>query len=74
MLQRYPNGMPLARVKSILLDLTTAIAEAHARGWRRGELCPSDILIEKSGLARLSPIDFSNLLREESPNQRRLPR
>jgi hemoglobin-like flavoprotein len=65
-LQRYPNGMPLEQVKSILHDLLTAVAEAHAHGWRRGELCPSDVLIEKSGgRARLSPIDFSNLLREE---------
>jgi hemoglobin-like flavoprotein len=29
-------------------------------------MCPSDILIEASGLARMSPIDFSNLLREEA--------
>jgi len=65
-LHSHPNGLPLARVKSILLDLAKAIDEAHGRGWRRGEMCPSDILIEESGLARISPIDFSNLLREEA--------
>jgi len=65
-LRGHPNGLPLASVKSILLDLSKAIEEAHARGWRRGEMCPSDILIEASGLARISPIDFSNLLREEA--------
>lgn len=65
-LRRHPHGLPLARVKSILLDLSKAIEEAHERGWRRGELCPSDILIEESGLARISPIDFSNVLREEA--------
>lgn len=65
-LRRYPNGLPLARVKSILRDLAIAIEEAHGRGWRRGELCPSDILIEESGLPRVSPIDFSNVLREEA--------
>jgi hemoglobin-like flavoprotein len=64
-LQSNPRGLPLARVKSILLDLSEAIEEAHACRWRRGEMCPSDILIEKSGQARISPIDFSNLLREE---------
>jgi serine/threonine protein kinase len=65
-LRRYPEGLPLAKVKSILLDLTTAIEEAHDRGWRRGEMCLSDILIEASGLPRLSPFDFSNLLREQA--------
>jgi serine/threonine protein kinase len=65
-LHGHPNGLPLATVKSILLDLSKAIEEAHARGWRRGELCPSDVLIEASGLARISVLDFSNLLREEA--------
>jgi serine/threonine protein kinase len=65
-LQGYPNGLPLPRVKSILLDLSKAIEEAHERGWRRGEMCPSDILLEASGLARISPIDFTNLIREEA--------
>jgi serine/threonine protein kinase len=65
-LQAHPNGLPLARVKSILLDLSKAIEEANLRGWQRGELCPSDVLIEESGLARISPLDFSNLLRDEA--------
>jgi hemoglobin-like flavoprotein len=65
-LHAHPAGLPLPRVKSILLDLSKAIEEAHARGWRRGEMCPSDILIEESGLARISPVDFTNLLREEA--------
>jgi hemoglobin-like flavoprotein len=65
-LRAHHDGLPLPRVKSILLDLTKAIEEAHARGWRRGEMCPSDILIEESGLARISPVDFTNLLREEA--------
>lgn len=65
-LRPYPDGLPLTRVKSILLDLARAIEEAHARGWRRGEMCPSDILIEESGLARISPVDFSNVVREEA--------
>ncbi|MGH9321838.1 MAG: protein kinase domain-containing protein, partial [Vicinamibacteria bacterium] len=65
-LRQYPHGLPLGKVKSILLDLTRAIEEAHERGWRRGEMCPSDILIEASGLPRLSPFDFSNMLREQA--------
>ena len=66
LLQRHPEGLPLPAVKSILLDLSKAIEEAHAHGWRRGEMCPSDILVEQSGLARISPTDFGNLLREEA--------
>lgn len=59
-------GLPLYQVKSILLDLANAILEAHERGGSRGEMCPSDILVEESGLPRLSAIDFSNVLREQS--------
>jgi serine/threonine protein kinase len=65
-LSRHPQGLPLGQVKSILLDLTRAIEEAHDHGWRRGEMCPSDILIEPSGLPRISPFDFSNMLREQA--------
>jgi serine/threonine protein kinase len=66
-LRNYPRGLPLAQVKSILLDLAEALEEAHRQGFRRGEMCPSDILIQQaSGLARLSPFDFSNLLREDA--------
>ena len=31
-----PSGLPLTKVKSILLDLMRAIEEAHDRGWGRG--------------------------------------
>jgi serine/threonine protein kinase len=63
----YKGGLSLAWVKSILLDLAKAIEEAHDRENRaRGELCPSDILIEKSGMARLSALDFSNILRDQA--------
>ena len=65
-LQRYPQGLPLTKVKSILLDLMRAIEEAHDRGWGRGEICPSDILIDAWGLPRLSPFGFSNTLREQA--------
>jgi serine/threonine protein kinase len=65
-MRAHPQGLPLGKVKSILLDLTRAIEEAHLRGWRRGEMCPSDILLEPSGLPRLSAFDFSNMLREQA--------
>jgi serine/threonine protein kinase len=65
-MRAHPRGLPLGKVKSILLDLTRAIEEAHERGWRRGEMCPSDILLEPSGLPRLSAFDFSNMLREQA--------
>jgi serine/threonine protein kinase len=66
LLSKHPDGFPLYKVRSILLDLSRAIEEAHAHGWQRGEMCPSDILLEDSGLPRLSPVDFSNVLREQS--------
>jgi len=65
-MRRYPQGLPLGQVKSILLDLARALEEAHGLGWRRGEMCPSDILLESSGLPRLSAFDFSNMLREHA--------
>jgi len=65
-LLRHPTGAPLATVKGILLDLARAIEEAHQLGWQRGEICPSDVLIEKTGAARLSPVDFSNIRREQA--------
>jgi serine/threonine protein kinase len=65
-MRAHPQGLPLGKVKSILIDLTRAIEEAHERGWRRGELCPSDILLEPSGLPRISAFDFSNMLREQA--------
>ena len=65
-LARHPTGAPLGTVKGILLDIARAIEEAHQRGWQRGEICPSDILIEKTGTARLSAVNFSNLQREQA--------
>ncbi len=65
-LARYPTGAPLSAVKGVLLDLARAVEEAHERGWQRGEICPSDVLIEKSGAARISPVDFSNIRREQA--------
>ena len=65
-LLRYPNGAPLGTVKSILLDLARAVEEVHLMGWLRGEMCASDILIEPTASARLSAVDFSTVLNEES--------
>ena len=64
-LRRYPTGVPLALARSILADLATGIAELHDLGWRRGEMCPSDVLIQPSGAARMSAVNFSNVLREQ---------
>ncbi len=65
-LLRYPNGVPLGAVRNILLDLARAVEEVHQKNWIRGEICSSDILIECTGAARLSAVDFSNVLSEES--------
>ena len=46
-LLRYPNGVSLgAARRRILLDLSSAIEEVHKRGWTRGEMCSSNVLIE----------------------------
>jgi serine/threonine protein kinase len=65
-LQRYPNGAPLSIVRRILRDLTAALIELHDRGRVRGELCPSNILIQPSGNARIATVDFSSILSTES--------
>jgi serine/threonine protein kinase len=65
-LRHYPHGLPLAEVKFILLGLAEALEEVHEQGFWRGNMCPSDILIQAPGLPRLSPFDFSNLLREDA--------
>jgi hemoglobin-like flavoprotein len=65
-LLRYPNGVPLRAVQSILLALASAIEEVHRNDSVRGEMCSSDILIEPTGGARLSPVDFSTVLAGES--------
>jgi serine/threonine protein kinase len=65
-LRRHPQGVPLGRVRSILLDLVRSIEEIHDRGWLRGELCASNILIEPTGSARISTVDLSTVLSQES--------
>jgi len=65
-LLRYPNGVPLWAARKILLDLASAVGEIHDRNWIRGELCSSNILIEKTSAARLSAVDSSTVLSEES--------
>jgi len=65
-LQRYPGGVPLSIVRRILRDLISAFIELHDRGRVRGELCPSNILIQSSGNARIATVDFSTILSSES--------
>jgi hypothetical protein len=64
-LHRYPNGVPLPIVRRILRDLAVAIEELHARGEVRGELCPSNILIQGNGFARISTADMVTILGDE---------
>ena len=65
-LQRYPRGMPLGLVRRILRNLVTAFEEVHAAGRIRGELCPSNILIQPDGTPRISTVDVSTVLSRES--------
>jgi serine/threonine protein kinase len=65
-LHRYPSGMPLGLVRRILQNLVTAFEEIHAAGHIRGELCPSNILIEPDGTPRISTVDVSTVLSRES--------
>ena len=65
-LHRYPSGMPLGLVRRILQNLVTAIEEIHTAGRIRGELCPSNILIQPDGTPRISTVDVSTVLFNES--------
>jgi len=55
-LQRYPRGVPLGLVRRILRNLITAFEEIHDAGRIRGELCPSNILIQPDGTPRISTV------------------
>jgi serine/threonine protein kinase len=65
-LQRYPRGLPLGLVRRILRNLITAFEEIHDAGRIRGELCPSNILIQPEGIPRISTVDVSTVLSRES--------
>ena len=65
-LQRYPRGVPLNLVRRILRNLITAFEEIHTAGRIRGELCPSNILIQPDGTSRISTVDVSTVLSRES--------
>ena len=65
-LQRYPNGVPLSVVTEDPPRPDSAFVELHDRGRVRGELCPSNILIQPSGNARIATVDFSAILSNES--------
>ena len=65
-LQRYPRGVPLGLVRRILRNLITALEEIHTAGRIRGELCPSNILIQPDGTPRISTVDVSTVLSRES--------
>ena len=65
-LQRYPAGVPLGLVRRILRNLIAAFEEIHAAGRTRGELCPSNILIQPDGTPRISTVDLSTVLSRES--------
>jgi hemoglobin-like flavoprotein/tRNA A-37 threonylcarbamoyl transferase component Bud32 len=65
-LQRYPSGMPLSAVRRVLRDLIVALQELHDQGRIRGELYPSNVLIERTGTPRLSTVDLSTVASEQS--------
>jgi serine/threonine protein kinase len=65
-LQRYPGGVPLGLVRRILRNLITAFEEIHALGRVRGELCPSNILIQPDGTPRIAAVDGSTVFSHES--------
>ncbi len=65
-LQRYPRGVPLGLARRILHRLIAAFEEIHTAGRIRGELCPSNILIQPDGTPRISTVDVSTVLSRES--------
>ena len=65
-LQRYPSGMPLSLVRRILRDLIVGLQELHEQGRTRGELYPSNILMQRTGTPRISTVDLSTVASDES--------
>ena len=63
-LRRYlelANGVPPRRAKAMLVDLATALAEAHAKGYLHTGLMPSNVYIDASHRPRISAFRFMNL-------------
>ena len=65
-LNQYPKGVPLANARNILVDLARGLEEIHQKGWARGEICSSNVLMQSRGVARLSGVDCTAVLGEES--------
>jgi serine/threonine protein kinase len=55
------NGVPPRRAKAILVDLASALAEAHAKGYLHAGLMPSSVYIDVSQRPRISAFQFMNL-------------
>src|SRR4051812_14783470 len=65
-LPRYPKGMPLSLVRRILRDLIIAFEELHAQDRVRGELYPSNVLVQPAGTPRISTVDLAAVVNSES--------
>jgi hemoglobin-like flavoprotein len=53
-------------VRTMLGDLAKSFEEIHQKGWVRGELCASNVLVDSNGTVRLSTVDLSTVLTEQS--------
>jgi serine/threonine protein kinase len=58
------NVVPPRRVKNILLDLATALAEAHVKGCLHDGLLPSNVYIDADHHARISAFRFLDVAPE----------
>ncbi len=50
------TGLPLRRALALILQVTRALAYAHAHGVAHGDVTPSAILIDRSAVARVSNV------------------
>jgi len=55
------HPVPPRRVKTILVDLATALCEAHQKGYLHGGLTPSNVYIDDSHRPRLSAFRFTTM-------------
>ena len=50
------TGLPLRRALALILQVTRALAYAHAHGVAHGDLTPSAILVDRAAVARVSNV------------------
>ena len=55
-IERHPEGLPIARVRSIADRVLEALARAHAAGIIHRDIKPSNVLLDGNGMAKLADL------------------